>query len=153
MTTTPSPGVVVRTVTVSGLPLLLAGVPLDEPGGRLWEALAERGLRPLERVAGAELPRGAELGFVVDRDELRLVDPTDTPILRAGRDGLADAWLEAAKRLKGTMCVAVADHTFAPDAEVAQLVREADEAAAAGRAVGAIVGLVEERPTLPLLFG
>lgn len=146
-------GVGVRTVTLGQLPLLIAGVPGHGDGQRLWDAVTERGLRPLSRVSGVDLPRGAEVGFVVDRDELRLVDPTDTPVLRAARSGLDAGWLEAAKRLKGTMTVLVRDLELTAERTPAQLLADADEAAADGRVIGAIVGLLEERPQLPLLFG
>lgn len=146
-------GVGVRTVTLGRLPLLLAGVPGRGDGQRLWDAVAERGLQPLSRVSGVDLPRGAELGFVVDRDELRLVDPDDRPVLRAARSGLDAGWLEAAKRLKGTMTVLVRDLQLTAERTPPELLADADAAAADGRVIGAIVGLLEERPQLPLLFG
>lgn len=146
-------GVGVRTVTVGGLPLLIAGVPGHGPGAQLLTTVTERGLRPLDRVSGVDLPRGAELGFVVDTDELRLVDPDDTPLLRAARAGLDAGWLEAAKRLKGTMTVLVRDLEVTAAQSPADLLAAADAAAGHGRVVGAIVGLLEERPQLPLLFG
>lgn len=146
-------GVAVRTLTLDGLPLLVAGVPGWGDGERLLTTLLERGLRTLPRVTGVDLPRGAEVGFVVDRDELRLVDPDDRPVLRAPRTGLDADWLAAAKRLKGTMTVLVRDLEVTPQQEASELLAAADAAAQEGRAVGAIVGLLEERPQLPLLFG
>lgn len=149
----PGEGVVVRTVTVGGLPLLVAGVPDRGAGAQLLAVVMDRGLQALASVRGADLPRGAELGFVVDRDELRLVDPDDRPLLRAGREGLDPTWLEAAKRLKGTMTLVVRDLVVDATTSPGELLAAADEAAREGRVVGAIVGLVEERPQLPLLFG
>ncbi|MEX1178480.1 MAG: hypothetical protein WEB09_08460, partial [Nitriliruptor sp.] len=98
-------GVGVRTVTLGGLPLLAAAVPAEGPGVGLFERVAEAGLVTLPSVSGVELPRGARLGFVVDREELRLVDEQDVTLLRAPRVGLDAAWLDAALRLKGTMTV------------------------------------------------
>lgn len=148
-----SEGVVIRTVTVASLPLLVAAVPSRGAGVQLLATVVERGLRPLEAVRGVDLPRGAELGFVVDRDELRLVDPREQALLRAPRSGLDPGWLAAATRLKGTMTVVVTDLEVTAEQPVPELLAAVDAAAAAGRVHGAIVGLAEERPTLPLLFG
>jgi hypothetical protein len=145
-------GVGVRTVTLGGLPLLVAAVPSDGPGGQLLDHVADRGLVALPGVTGVELPRGARLGFVVDRSELRLVDEQDATLLRAPRDGLDPAWLQAALRLKGTMTVLGRDVEVDADLAVGELVGRLDAAAAEGRVLGAIVGLLEERPTLPLFL-
>jgi hypothetical protein len=153
-TTTPmAADVGVRTVVVGGLPLLVAGVPDRGPAAELLVTLAARGLRPLAGVTGVELPRGAEVGFVVDTTELRLVDVDDRALLRAPRSGLDAAWLDAAKRLKGTMTVVVRDLELDADSRPEQLVATVDAAGSEGRVLGAIVGLLEERPQLPLVFG
>lgn len=145
-------GVGVRTVTLGGLPLLVAAVPSDGPGGLLIDHVADRGLVALSGVTGVELPRGARLGFVVDRSELRLVDEQDATLLRAPREGLDAVWLQAALRLKGTMTVVGRDLEVDADLAVAELVGRIDAAAGEGRVLGAIVGLIEERPTLPLFL-
>lgn len=145
-------GVGVRTVTLGGLPLLVAGVPSDGAGGQLLDHVAGQGLVPLPAVTGVDLPRGARLGFVVDRDELRLVDDRDATLLRAPRDGLDPGWLEVALRLKGTMTVLGRDLEVDAELAVPDLVARVDAAAAEGRVLGAIVGLLEERPTLPLFL-
>jgi hypothetical protein len=150
-TTTAEVGV--RTVVVGGLPLLVAGVPDHGPAADLLATVAARGLRPLAGVTGVELPRGAEVGFVVDTTELRLVDADDRALLRAPRSGLDPAWLDVAKRLKGTMTVIVRDLELDADSRPEQLVAAVDAAGSDGRVLGAIVGLLEERPQLPLLFG
>ncbi len=145
-------GVGVRTVTLGGLPLLVAAVPSTGSGGVLLDHVAEHGLAVLPSVSGIELPRGARLGFVVDRTELRLVDEQDATLLRAPREGLDAAWLDAALRLRGTMTVLGRDVEVDADLDVATLVARLDAAAAEGRVLGAIVGLLEERPTLPLFL-
>lgn len=150
--TAPVEGVGVRTVTLGGLPLLVVAVPSGGAGDRLLEAVAERGLVRLPAVTGVELPQGARVGFTVDQRELRLVDERDDTLLRAARDGLDAAWLEAARRLRGTMTVVGRDVEVDAELDVPSLVARLDEAAATGRVLGAIVGLVEERPTLPLFF-
>ncbi len=147
-----STGVGVRTVTLGALPLLVAAVPAGPDGDRLVTAVADRGLTALPALTGVELPRGAKLGFSVDQQELRLVDEQDATLLRAPRDGLDAGWLEAARRLRGTMAVVARDLEVDADLEVAALVARVDAAAGEGRVLGAIVGVVEERPTLPLFF-
>lgn len=147
------PAIGLRTLTLGQLPLLAVGVPTGAAGGdQLLTAVQERGLAPLDGLVGVELPRGARVGFVVDGQELRLRDEADTTLLRAPREGLADDWLEAARRLKGTMAVVASDVEVDDDGRDEPLVSTLDAAARAGRVVGAIVGLVEERPTLPLLL-
>lgn len=148
----PIAGVGVRTVTLGGLPLLVAAVPSGGAGDLLMDAVAERGLAELPGVTGVDLPRGARVGFSVDQQELRLVDEQDATLLRAPREGLDAGWLEAARRLRGTMTVLGRDVEVDAELDVPTLVARLDEAAAAGRVLGAIVGLVEERPTLPLFF-
>lgn len=148
----PPAGVGVRTVTLGGMPLLVAAVPSGGPGDALVDAVAERGLVRLPAVSGVELPRGARVGFTVDQRELRLVDEQDATLLRAPRAGLDAGWLEAARRLRGTMTVVARDVEVDAELAVAALVARLDAAAATGRVLGAIVGLVEERPTLPLFL-
>lgn len=142
----------VRTVTLGGLPLLVVAAPSGGSGGALVDAVTERGLVPLPGVSGVDLPRGARVGFVVDRDELRLITDQDETLLRASRPGLDAGWLEAAVRLRGTMTVVGRDVEVDADLDVPALVARLDAAAAEGRVVGAIVGVVEERPTLPLFL-
>ncbi|MEX0836546.1 MAG: hypothetical protein WD010_10665 [Nitriliruptor sp.] len=145
-------GVGVRTVTLGGLPLLVAAVPSGGAGGVLLDHVADRGLVVLPGVTGVELPRGARLGFVVDRTALRLVDEQDATLLRAPREGLDATWLDAALRLRGTMTVLGRDVEVDAELDVATLVARLDAAAGDGRVLGAIVGLLEERPTLPLFL-
>ena len=153
MTVPPVDGVQVRFLLARSLPLLVASVPEEGRGPELYTALLERGLVELPAFLGVELPRGVRVGFVVDADELRLVDDRDAILLRAPRAGVDPAWLEAAKRLKGTMTVVLRDVELDPDEAPRDLAVRIDAEAHQGRSLGAIVGLVEERPQLPLLFG
>jgi hypothetical protein len=145
-------GVQVRFLLVRGLPLLVASVPDEGRGPQLFAALAEHGLVELPAFLGVDLPRGVRVGFVVDGGELRLVDERDTALLRAPREGVDPRWLEAAQRLKGTMAVVLRDAELDPDEAPRDLALRIDGEARRGRTLGAIVGLVEERPQLPLLF-
>lgn len=145
-------GVALRTLLVGELPLLVAAVGESGRGPRLHATLAEAGLMPLPAFLDHDLAKGARVGFQLDATELRLKDEQDDTLLRAPRDGLDQGWLDGAARLKGTMTVAVAGP--APDLEVApaQVVTTVDQRARAGQVIGAIVGVVEERPSLPLIF-
>lgn len=145
-------GVQVRTLLAGPMPLLVAAVGTDARSAELYEAVATAGLTALPGFLGAELPRGARVGFVVEGPELRLVDEHDNVLLRAPREGLDDAWLGRALAKKGTMFV-VTEHLDLSDREPAgQLARRLDEQARSHGVIGAIVGVIEERPKLPLLF-
>jgi hypothetical protein len=148
-----SDGVGVRTLLAGGLPLLLV---LIGSGGqreeRLREALTAAGLGSLPGFLGHDLPKGAKVGFVLEGEELRLVDERDDTLLRAPRHGLDPDWLEAARRLRGTMLVALTDGLDDPELAPRELAAAVDEHARAGAVLGAIVGVVEERPSLPLIF-
>jgi hypothetical protein len=145
-------GVQVRFLVARGLPLLVASIPDEGRGPELHTALVEHGLVELPAFLGVDLPRGVRVGFVVDPEELRLVDERDATLLRAPRAGVDPAWLGAAKRLKGTMTVVLRGVELDPDEEPRDLAARIDAEARRRRTLGAIVGLVEERPQLPLLF-
>jgi hypothetical protein len=145
-------GVAIRTLVVGGLPLLIAGVGDVGRGPQLRAALEERGVVAMAGFMGAELPRGAKVGFMLGTADLRLVDDRDDTMLRAARAGLDADWLAAARRLKGTMTVVVRGASPAPELAPAELAALIDERARHGDAWGAIVGFAEERMTLPLVF-
>lgn len=147
----PLDGVQVRTLVVGGLPLLVTAVGDSDRAVALRTALADGGLRPLESFLGADLPRGAKVGFVLDRDELRLVDERDATLFRAPRSGIDQGWQQAAVRLRGTMLVQVGAVDLAAE-EPARLASTVDAHIRADGGLGAIVGVVEERQTLPLLL-
>jgi hypothetical protein len=149
---TPTDAVHLRFLVVRGLPLLVAVVPPVGRGAELTAALADRGLARIGGFLGVDLPRGARVGFVLDASELRLVDERDDTLLRAPREGIDDDWIAGARRLRGTMIVAVDELALTPEAAAPEVAGAVDERARAGSALGAIVGVVEERPTLPLLF-
>lgn len=144
--------VTIRFAVPGGMPLLVANVGEIGRGPQLRATLEEHGLAPLERFIGASLPRGARIGFVLDGSELRLVDERDDALLRAPRGGIDPDWLEAVRRLKGTLTVVVRGLDLERDAPLAELARDIDGCARDGDAIGAIVGFAEERQTLPLLF-
>lgn len=148
----PGSGVALRTLVLGKLPLLVAAVADEGDGTRLRDLLSQRGLAPLPAFLGAELPRGAQVGFMLGADEVRLVDDRDETLLRAVRDGIDTDWLEASRRLKGTMTVLVQGAAPAPDLPAPQLAQALHEAAIDGRVWGAIVGVADERPSLPLMF-
>ena len=144
-------GVGVRFLVVRSLPLLVAGLDEHDDGGRLADALVSRGLVEIPRFLGVDLPRGAQLGFSLTATELRLVDEQDDTLMRAPREAVDEAWLEEARRLQGTMFVAVRGLELDPDQTPRDLAHALDEQARAGSVMGGIVGFAEERPTLPLL--
>lgn len=169
----PAEGIAIRTLLAGRLPLLVADLGaadlgaadlggaadpggVADPGGagtaRVHAALVDAGLEPLGRFLGADLPKGAKVGFVLDAAELRLVDDRDDTLLRAPRDGIDPGWIEGVRRLRGTMVVAAPRLGLTGDEPAPELARHLDEVAQAGRAIGAVVGVVEERPTLPLLL-
>ncbi|MFA9430576.1 hypothetical protein [Egicoccus sp. AB-alg2] len=150
---TPVPDAVhLRFLLVRGLPLLVAAVEPHGRGPQLLAALDERGLPSIDGFLGVDLPRGARIGFMVEPRELRLVDEQDATLLRAARADVDHDWLQAARRVRGTMLVVLRDAVLSPDEDPRDLARRIDERARAGAASGAIVGVVEERPKLPLLF-
>lgn len=141
-----------RMLVVQRLPLVVVSVRADGPGVALHDGLAERGLAVLPGFLGVDLPRGARVGFVLDDTELRLVDDRDEPVLRAPREGIDPAWTAAATRLKGTMVVVADLGDLDPDAGVGEVAVTVDRQSRDGRVLGAIVGVIEERPRLPLVF-
>lgn len=142
-----------RLLVAGHLPLAVASLDGSQEAARVGDALTGAGLATLPAFQGHELPRGARVGFELRPDALVLVDERGDALLQAPRDGVDRAWRAAATRLKGTMLVLV-DAGRHPDADlpVAELAGELDELARAGHLHGAIVGVVEERPGLPLVF-
>lgn len=149
---TPPDGVALRSLLAGGLPLLVASVTAHGRGPQLHAALADAGLTTLPAFIGQELPRGAKVGFQLDRDELRLVDEREDALLRAPRPGLDGDWVQAAKRLKGTMLVVLRGDHPAPDLAPRALAEVVDARARDGLVLGAVIGVAEERPSLPLVF-
>lgn len=146
------PGAGVRTLAPGGLPLLVVDLPVTEAGVAVRDALREAGLRGMPGVVGVAFPRGAGVGLLLEGSEVRLVDEHETALLRLDRRGLAPEWIEAAVRLHGTM-LAVTDALGVgtlddPAALGAALETEARD----GRLEGAIIGVSDRRPRLPLIF-
>lgn len=148
----PGDGVALRSLLAGGLPLLVASLTEHGRAPQLHAALVDAGLEPLPGFIGHDLPRGARVGFQLDTQELRLVDEREDTLLRARRDGLDGDWVAAAKRLRGTMVVVLSGGHPEPELAPRALAATVDERARAGQALGAIVGVVEERFSLPLVF-
>ncbi len=145
-------GVGVRTLRVGSLPLFVVRVGEDPAQRQLLAAIGAAGVGRIDGLLGVDLPRGAQVGVVVGGDEVRLVDTHDAVLLRAERTGLDRDWIAAARRLRGTMFVVV-DDSVDMRAEPAGLLAALDVAARSGTVSGAIVGVAEERPSLPMMFG
>ncbi len=148
----PADGVALRSLLVGGMPLLVASVTDHGRGPLLLDALAAADLPVLPGFLGAELPRGARVGFQLDGRELRLVDEREDALLRAARSGLDEGWVEAALRLKGTMLVVLRGGHPDPELAPRALASTVDSRARDGDARGAIVGVLQERTSLPLVF-
>ena len=142
----------VRTLTPGGMPLLVADLP-DAPEGRaVRDALRGAGLRVLTGIIGVEFPRGAAVGVLLEGEEVRLVDEHETTLLRLGRTGLAPGWLDAALRLRGTMLAVTTSLGVADLEDPVSLGAALETEARDGRVDGAIVGVSDRRPRLPLVF-
>jgi len=142
----------VRTLVPGGMPMLVADLPASPAGSLVREALRVAGLRPLPGVLGVEFPRGASVGLLLEGQDVRLVDDRETTLLRLERRGLAPEWLDAAVRLRGTMLAVTTDLGIEALDEGRSLGAALEEAARAGRVDGAVVGVSDRRPRLPLLF-
>lgn len=142
----------VRSLTLAGMPLLAVDLPEDAVGAAVRVALRDAGLRSLPGVIGVDLPRGGSVGLLLEGHEVRLVDDRETALLRLGRPGLAAEWIDAAVRLCGTMLLVTSgvgvEHLADPASLGARLETEARD----GRLDGAIVGVSDRRPRLPLVF-
>lgn len=142
----------VRSLTLSGMPLLVVDLPDDDVGATVREILRGAGLRTLPGVIGVDFPRGGAVGLLLEGDEARLVDERDSALLRLGRRGLAPEWVEAAVRLRGTMLTVTSgigvEQLDDPTTLGARLETEARD----GGLDGAIVGVSDRRLRLPLVF-
>ena len=148
----PDDGVALRSLVVGSMPLLVASLTEKGRAVDLRDALVDAGLQALPGFLGHDLPRGARVGFQLDHAELRLVDEREDALLRAPRPGLDAGWVEAALRLKGTLFVVLTGGHPDPSAAPRALAGVVEERARAGQVRGAIVGVVTDRPSLPLVF-
>lgn len=146
-------GIQVRTLLVGPLPLVALAPSVAGEDQGFAAGLRERGIGPVPAVFGHDLPKGGRVAFHLVGSELQLLDDRETTLLRAPRSGLDAAWCEAAVRLRGTMLVAVDELDLRDEVPVDDVVRGLDQRARDGAALGAIVGVAEQRPSLPLLFG
>lgn len=142
----------VRTLVAGGMPLLVVDLPTTPEGTAVREALRDAGLRRLAGFVGVELPRGAAVGLLLEGAAVRLVDERETDLLRLDRTGVAAEWLERAVELKGTMLVVSAGLDVEALADPASLAAGLETEARDGRLDGAVVGVADRRPRLPLVF-
>ncbi len=142
----------VRTLVPGGMPLLVADLPLTAEGAAVRTALRDAGLKPLARFLGVDFPQGAAVGLLLEGTDVRLVDDRETTLLRLSREGLATEWIAAAVRMKGTMLAVVSAVDVAEFDEESSLSVRLDSEARAGELDGAIVGVADRRPRLPLVF-
>ncbi|MFP5308978.1 MAG: hypothetical protein ACLGIR_05310 [Actinomycetes bacterium] len=148
----------VRFLVVGGLPLLVVdlegGEEVDTPillGQSLFRTVVERGCVVLPRFYGVDLPRGVTIGLTVEREQMRLEDADETTLLRVPRASLDPDWYREAQRLKGTMFLLGRELGVDPDQTPQEVCDLLDAAAGTGRVAGAIVGVAETLPTLPIL--
>lgn len=142
----------VRTLVLGGMPLLVADLPGTSEGAAVRAALREAGLRPLPGFIGVDFPRGAAVGLMLEGEEVRLVDERETVLLRLGRRGLAQEWLDVAVRMKGTMFAVASGIAVGALEDAAALGARLETEARDGRLDGAIIGVADRRPRLPLVF-
>jgi len=142
----------VRTLVPGGMPMLVADLPGSPEGSVMLAALRVAGLRTLPGVLGVEFPRGASVGLLLEGEEVRLVDDRDVTLLRLERRGLAPEWLAAALRLRGTMLAVTTTLGIEALEDGPSLGAALESAAREGLVDGAIVGVSDRRPRLPLLF-
>jgi len=147
-----APAAGVRTLTLVGMPLLVADLPDAPAGVAVRTALREAGLRAMPGIIGVDFPRGAGVGLLLEGEEVRLVDERETTLLRLGRAGLAPGWLDAARRMRGTMLAVTTSLGVEGLGDLAALGAALETEARDGRVDGAIVGVSDRRPRLPLLF-
>jgi hypothetical protein len=146
------PVVGVRTLTPGGMPMLVVDLPRSPETMLVHEALVSGGLRVLPGLFGVDFPRGARVGLQLEGDEVRLLDESDTTLLRLTRSGLSPAWIERAVRMRGTMLVVVTAAAIETFDDERALGDALELQARDGEALGAIIGVHDRRPRLPLLF-
>lgn len=142
----------VRSLTLSGMPLLVVDLPADRAGETVRAALRAAGLQRLPGVVGVEFPRGGAVGLLLDGAEVRLVDDREQALLRLGRSGLAQDWIAAAVRVRGTMLTVTSGIGVEDLDDPMTLGARLETEARDGRLDGAIIGVADRRPRLPLVF-
>lgn len=145
-------GVAVRFLVVADMPMLVLGVGDGEADDRLWTMLATAGLTELPGFYGVDFPRGAAVGLTLTFEHLRLEDEQAQGLLQVPREVVDLDWLQAAKRLRGTMLSVGRELEMDPDADDQAVCDELHTSAHDGRLRGAIIGVAEPRGSLPLLF-
>lgn len=144
-------GVGVHTLASGGQPLLVADLVDERVATALEDALVAAGLVRLPGFLGVDLPRGARVGIRLEGREGRLVDERDTTLLRLPRSGLAPDWQRAAVARRGTMLAVARALGVGPDVAPRELGAALETTARDGRLLGAIVGVEDRPPRLPLI--
>lgn len=148
-----------RFLVVRSMPLLVVDLegPEDETPlileQGLFRTLLERGLAVLEGFYGRDLPRGARVGLTLTGEELKLEDDEETRLLRMPRPSIDAAWLDGARRLRGSMLLVGRNLGVDPDQTPKEVCDVVEAGTVERRVAGAIVGFAEPREGLPLLFG
>lgn len=147
-----------RFLVVREMPLVIVDLEGEPPRlplveDNLFRHVVEAGLLVLPGFYGLTLPKGARVGWSLERDDLVLVDEGDRRLLRVPRGAVDPVWLAASLRLKGTMFCLGWNLALDPDETDQQTCDRLDRQARIGRVAGAIVGVGEPRASLPLLLG
>lgn len=148
----------VRFLVLRSMPMLVADLEApdaDTPArldGGLFQTLTERGLAVVSALYDEPLPKGAQVGFTLTDEELRLEDDRETSLLRVARRKVDPAWRDEALRMKGTMLYVGRNLGMSPELSPRELCDLLERAAGSERVAAAIVGVAEETTGLPM-FG
>ncbi len=153
-------GAAARFLVVNEMPMLVLAMGDTEGDRELWRRLGVAGLPGIPGFYGVNFPRGAQIGFTLTFEHMRLEDDQAKGLLQIPRSSVDADWLITAKRLKGTMLAVALDLDLDPDAsdkDVCDLLdaraREATESGRHDRDLrAAIVGVAEPKEGLPLFF-
>lgn len=145
-------GAEARFLVVADMPMLavaLGNAPADDA---LFTTLAMAGLAELSGFYGVTLPQGARVGVTVQAELVRIEAEDSTGLLQVPREAVGTQWLDAARRLRGTMFVVGRRLELDPDASDQATCDELHTAGLDGRIRGAIIGVAEPRTGLPLFL-
>lgn len=132
---------VLRRLPVAAFDLVPPG---ETPEGRdLVGELLDRGLERVPGLYDVDLPRHARVGLARREGAVVLQDEEEAGLLRIPESGLDEAWLQAARRLKGAMVYAGTGLELTAEASPREVCDRVDAAARDGRVVASIVGFAE----------
>ncbi len=153
-------GAAARFLVVNDMPMLVLGMGDTDGDRELWRRLGVAGLTGIPGFYGFNFPRGAQVGFTLTFEHMRLEDDQAKGLLQIPRSSVDADWLLTAKRMKGTMLAVGLDLDLDPDSsdkEVCDLLDARAKEATASNVYdhdirAAIVGVAEPREGLPLFF-